>query len=77
MGVSEQLILENLSQLIGRNIGNSALSLDDICKELGISRSHLHRIVKEQTGLSTTLFIRRIRLEKAKELLSTTDSDIH
>lgn len=73
MSVSEKLILENLSQLIGRNIGNSALSLDDICKELGISRSHLHRIVKEQTGLSTTLFIRRIRLEKAKELLSTTD----
>ncbi len=73
MSVSEKVILEKLSLLIEKNFNNPSFSLDDVYKELGISRSHLHRIVKEQTQLSTTLFIRNIRLKKAQQLLATTD----
>jgi TolB-like protein/AraC-like DNA-binding protein/Flp pilus assembly protein TadD len=72
MSISEQLILKKLSQLIEDNLSNPAFSLDDVYKESGVSRSHLHRIIKEQTQLSTTLFIRKIRLKKAQELLTTT-----
>lgn len=73
MSVSEQVILEKLAQLIEKNLSNPSFSLDDVYKELGISRSHLHRIIKEHSQLSITLFIRKIRLKKAKELLATTD----
>lgn len=47
------------------------LSIDWLCQEAGISRMHLHRIIKEKTGLSTSHFIRQFRLEKAIELLKS------
>jgi adenylate cyclase len=40
---------------------------------LGISRSQLFRILKDHTKLSSTLYIRKRKLEKAKNLLSTTE----
>ena len=73
---SEKLILEKLTLLIQENLDNPSFSLDSLSKELGISRSQLHRTVKNQTQLSITLFARSVRLQKAKELLSTTDQRI-
>lgn len=72
MGNIESIILEKLNLVIDKNLKNADYSLDDVCKEIGISRTQLHRILKEKTHLSTTLYIRKRRLEKAKGLLSTT-----
>jgi AraC-like DNA-binding protein len=41
-----------------------------------MSRSQIHRKIKALTNLSTSIFIRKIRLYKAKELLRTTDFNI-
>ena len=65
-------ILQKINLLIEDNIENSEFSVDNICANLGQSRSQLHRILKDETQLSTTLYIRKKRLEKAKILLSTT-----
>lgn len=73
---SEKLILEKLTLLVQQNLDNPSFSLDSIGKELGMSRSQLHRTVKNQTQLSITLFARSVKLQKAKELLSTTDQRI-
>ena len=73
---SEKLILEKLTLLVQENLDNPSFSLDSLGKELGISRSQLHRTVKNQTQLSITLFARSVKLQKAKELLSTTDQRI-
>lgn len=69
----ESEILERLNLIIEKNLDNTDFSLDSICKEMGISRAHLHRTLKDQTQLSTTLYIRKRRLEKAKSLLSSTE----
>jgi two-component system, sensor histidine kinase PdtaS len=66
-------ILQKLNLLIEANIENSKFSVDDICTHLGLSRSQLHRVLIETTQLSTTLYIRKKRLEKAKQLLATTN----
>ncbi len=76
MSIPENVIIEKLTRIIEENLDNPTFSLDQVYKELGISRTHLHRIIKEQTQLSTTLYIRKIRLHKAKELLITTDRRI-
>ena len=73
---SEKLILEKLTLLIQENLDNPSFSLNSLSEELGVSRSQLHRTVKNQTQLSITLFARSVRLQKAKELLSTTDQRI-
>ncbi len=69
-------VLQKLNLLIEDNIENSKFSVDDICTNLGTSRSRLHRLVTEQTNLSSSLHIRKIKLQKAKKLLSTTDQRV-
>jgi len=41
-----------------------------------MSRSQLHNKIKALTGLSTSIYWRKIRLEKAKHLLETTDVNV-
>lgn len=49
------------------------LAIEDICLHLAVSRSQLHRIMIQSTGLSISLYIRQQKLEKAKELLQNSD----
>jgi adenylate cyclase len=73
MSRTEPIVFDKINQSIEQNLTDEQFSVDSLCKEVGISRSRLHRILIEETGLSTTLYIRKERLEKAKNLLSTTD----
>lgn len=73
MNRSDSEIIEKLTRLIENNVSNSELSLEAVYKELGVSKTRLHRIVKEKTQLSTTLYIRSIRLDKAKALLDSSN----
>jgi AraC-like DNA-binding protein len=47
-----------------------------LCRKIGLGRSQLHNKLKALTGQSTSIYIRAIRLEKAKELLRMTDLNI-
>jgi adenylate cyclase len=67
------MILEKINQIVEKYLDNPDFVLDDVCKEMGIGRTQLHRILKEQTQLSTTLYIRKIRLRKAQSMLISTD----
>ncbi|MBU2929351.1 hybrid sensor histidine kinase/response regulator transcription factor [Winogradskyella psychrotolerans] len=51
---------------------NNKLSIDQLAKELGTSRTQLHRKVKALTEMSVTNYINHIRIEKAKHLLVNT-----
>ncbi len=73
MIVSDNDVIEKLNYLIEQNINNPAFSLNTICKELGISRTKLHRIVTGYSQLSITLYIRKIKMQKAQALLANTD----
>lgn len=70
---SDKVVFEKVKDLILSNLGKSSYSIEEICLELGISRSQLFRLVKEQTNLSPSRLIRQCRLLKGKELLETTD----
>ena len=63
--------MQKLLDIIDQNMDNPALSVEMITKEIGISRVHLHRKMKELTNQSTRDFIRNIRLKKAAELFSS------
>ena len=73
ISTSDHVLIEKLNRLIDDNLDKPAFSIDAICQTLGISRSRLHRTIKEQTDLSTSLYIRKRRLLKANHLLLTTD----
>ena len=54
---------------INKNLDDSDFNVEMLCSEVGISRAQLHRKMKEMTGISTSEFIRNIRLEQAARLL--------
>ena len=47
-----------------------------LAQNLMLSESQLYRKLKSITGKSTALFIRSIRLQKARELIHSTDEPI-
>jgi len=55
---------------INARLNDSDLSVDMIAEEVGISRVHLHRKMKELTGQTPHDFIRNIRLKRAATLLA-------
>lgn len=56
---------------MNEHIDDSQFSTDAFAKEMCMSRSNLHLKMKALTGESTNDFIRRVRLNKAMELLKT------
>ena len=56
-------------QIVLTHLQDPDFSVRDLCRELTISHSQLHRRLTEATGLSAGKFIRSIRLESAKALL--------
>ena len=44
--------------------------MNDLARSLTLSRSQVHRKIKALTGMSTSIYIRQIRLQKARNLLA-------
>jgi AraC-like DNA-binding protein len=66
---NDEALMERVVQSVNRHLGDSDFSVEQLCEEAAISRAHLHRKMKEMTGLSVTEFIRNIRMEQAARLL--------
>ena len=68
--------INHLNQLKYHHSEDDKYTLDNLCKNCNLSRSQLHRKVKDETGISVSIYIRKIRLNKVIELLRDTDSNI-
>lgn len=64
-----QKLLSRIMAVVNENIGNPDLSIDKLCEEVGISRAHIYRKLKELTNQSGRDFIKNIRLKYAEKLL--------
>ena len=64
-----QKFIESLKNVIEKNIDNEQFGVDDLGKEMAMSRSQIHRKLKALTDLSATTFIRNYRLHRAADLL--------
>lgn len=61
--------LERIRGVLIENINDESFGINEVCSAIGLSRTQLHRKLKALTGLSTSIFIREIRLQQAFELL--------
>ena len=73
---SNSLFLNRAYAIVKAHLSDEHFGILVLCKELGISRSQLHRKLKEHANISTAHFIRRIRLKEAVNLLKKTDYSI-
>lgn len=66
---SQKIFIDRLISIINKNISNENFSVEVLCREIGMSRTQLHRKIKSVTNQSTTEFIRNYKLQLAAELL--------
>lgn len=65
----DELLLEKVMKTINDNIGNVTLSVEMIASEVGVSRVHLHRKLRQLTNQTTRDLIRNQRITIAAKLL--------
>ncbi len=66
---ADTVFLSKLLGIVKQRIDDQQLSVESLSADLFLSRSHLYRKTKALTGMSVNQFIRRVRLERARELL--------
>lgn len=72
----DALFIQKSIKIIKENIGNSIFGPPLLAKKLRLSESQVYRKLKSISGKSTAIFIRSIRLQKAKELLQEPEMNI-
>lgn len=68
---ADEKLMQKVLKAINKNLNNPDLNAEMIAAEVGISRVHLYRKLKELTNQSTRDFIRNIRLKQAEILLKS------
>ena len=66
----------NLARLRIRESLENDLTIQQIAEELGVSYSNFRKLFKELTGISPALYQQDLRLQRAKELLATTNLSV-
>lgn len=67
----DKLFIKQLQTIIQMNLGNSEFGVEDIGRQIGLSRVQLYRKVKAMTGSSVVDLLRKARLAKAHRLLQS------
>lgn len=67
---SNEALMEKIIKVINEHISDPKFSVEELAGEVGLSRVHIHRKLKEITNQSASDFVRTIRLQQAASLLS-------
>ena len=60
---------DRVAEVIKKNLDNSDFGVDDLSREVGMSRVHLNRRLKEVAGISPSALIKSTRMKQAAYLL--------
>jgi len=66
---ADEKLLDKILKIIEKEFANSTFGVEELSKNVGLSRTHLYRKVIELTSQSPVELIRNMRLEKAAKLL--------
>jgi two-component system response regulator YesN len=66
-------IIEKAKAYIRNNFSKNTLQLPDVAAYVNVSAGHLSTVFNQEMGMSYTDYVAEVRIEKAKELLMTTD----
>jgi len=73
---NEEPFLQKAMNVIEENMTEPDFNVEAMVREIGMSRSKLYLKLKGLTGLSSSEFIRTVRLKRAAQLLETSDLTI-
>ena len=72
MGSEESMdeqFLKKMEEIVQKNLHDEFFGVEALSREVGYSRSQIHRKLRALTNQSISQFIRKIRLEKALSML--------
>jgi signal transduction histidine kinase/ligand-binding sensor domain-containing protein/CheY-like chemotaxis protein len=72
----ETKFLREVISIVQQHMGDRDFDADQLARKLFLSESQVYRKLKAVSGKSTAIFIRSVRLQKARELIITTDLSI-
>jgi signal transduction histidine kinase/ligand-binding sensor domain-containing protein/CheY-like chemotaxis protein len=72
----ETKFLREVISIVQQHMGDSDFDADQLARKLFLSESQVYRKLKAISGKSTAIFIRSVRLQKARELIITTNLPI-
>ena len=70
-------MLKRITDLIEKNLSNETYDVEELSKDMAMSRMSLYRKMKATIGQTPSEFIREYKLNKASYLLKTGDKDIN
>ena len=73
MSPQDRKFLERLTELMEKNMDNGDLLVDDLVRELAVSRSVFFKKLKSLTGLAPIEFIKEMRVQRAARLIEAGD----
>lgn len=68
---ADEKLIQRFMDVVNKNIQKTDLSVEMIAQELGISRVHLYRKLKQLTNQSARELIKNVRLTQAGELMTS------
>ena len=73
---SEKVFLSTLNAIIEKNIPNDHFSIEDICREMNMSKIQLYRKAKTALDVSVNDYILNMRIQRAKHYLQNEEMSI-
>ena len=73
---NKSIFLDKIKTHIELHLDDSNYSVENLAKDMNLSRQQLYRKTKSLTGKSVASYVRLIRLHHGKQLLQTTDLNI-
>ena len=70
MKSNDEVLLARIMKVVNEHLDDSEFCVKTLASEVGLSRVHMHRKLKELTNLSARDFIKNIRLQQAATLLT-------
>ena len=72
MAAADKDFADRLLKFIEQRIGDAELKIDDMARELAVSRTVLYGKVKTLSGMSPVDFVRHVRITKAEKMVAGT-----
>jgi YesN/AraC family two-component response regulator len=72
----DEQLLQRLLAVFEEHMEEPELSIEQLAREIGMSRIHLNRKIQAITNLSTSDFIRTLRLQRAAKLLKSASGTV-
>lgn len=68
--------VEMVQQIVKKKYSDSGLGVDQLAMEVNMTPNYLSSLFKKETGENLSTYLKRFRMERAKELLSDTNKKI-